>query len=177
MIIAITVKSPIPNESIAEPADFNHLFTLSENRIKGIWPWVGGAAALIIILLVAAWFFFPEKVNRILAGKSSEIVTTEEQIPDESIVSGPGTEAGGDDQSAAESAPETGPDQEALGAEADEASDAPEETTIQEEITEEKYEEMASQVKPIFSMNGHDSGSEFDLSQNACAGGACSVRD
>ena len=73
-----------------------------EKRIGNIWPWVGGVTALIIILLVAAWFFFPDEVNRILAGKSAEIVTTEEQIPVDSSTPGQETMIGNEEETAAE---------------------------------------------------------------------------
>ena len=107
-----------------------------ETSTRRIWPWIGGAAALIIILLVAAWFFFPDEVNRILAGKSAEIETTEEPVSDESALQettsgseeetaiemeqdqgeitgetdAPGSETGEDAAQEAEAEPETEPE-------------------------------------------------------------------
>lgn len=45
-----------------------------------------------------------------------------------------------------------------------------------EEITKEQYEEMSKKVKPIYSLNQADSGSDFDDNDSECAKGACPRR-
>jgi nucleoid DNA-binding protein len=79
-----------------------------DRRIGNIWPWVGGAGALIIILLVAAWFFFPDEVNRILAGKSAERVTTEEQVSTDSSTPAQETTSGSEVGTTAETEQDQG---------------------------------------------------------------------
>ncbi len=131
-------------ESVLETEASIPYYVEGEKKFGNIWPWVGGAAALIIILLVAAWFFFPDKVNRILPGKSAETVTTEVLVPDDSANPAQETSSGSIEETVAE----TAQDQEVVTDETNAAESDAEESAVLGGETDQTPEETVEETVP-----------------------------
>lgn len=131
-------------ESMSETETSIPYYVENEKKFGNIWPWVGGAAALIIILLVAAWFFFPDEVNRILAGKNAETVTTEVQVLDDSSTPAQETVSGSVEGKEAE----TEQDQLVISGDRDASGSDAEENAVLEDETDQTLVESVEETVP-----------------------------